>query len=180
MSLERRVRYDSGGGRIAPQWTAESALSYPRARLTAGLRLSMDPEDVPRAAPRIDGDTVAMASVSHRAPFAGTAFIRAEPNAAAFIRRRGGQLYIWIDGAGVKHVRTRPPRRPVDFRSVAGVSFVLQQGTIPGRARLDPLSGRTTKRCVGPVFVDVPRALVSVVEPPGNPQERCKDDSAPD
>jgi hypothetical protein len=51
--------------------------------------------------------------------------VRAEPDAAAFIRQRGGRLYIWIDGAGVKRVRVRPPRSKIEFCTVAANGFEL-------------------------------------------------------
>ena len=33
----------------------------------------------------------------------------ADPEAVAFIAEHGGRLYVYADGAGMKHVKTAPP-----------------------------------------------------------------------
>ncbi|MDQ1382157.1 MAG: hypothetical protein QOJ71_2876 [Actinomycetota bacterium] len=40
-----------------------------------------------------------------------TPSIEIHPGAVELIRDQGGCLYIWIDGAGMKHVRHQPPSR---------------------------------------------------------------------
>ena len=36
--------------------------------------------------------------------------------ATAYVRRRGGTAYVWLDGAQLVHARTKPPREEIDFR----------------------------------------------------------------
>ncbi len=54
---------------------------------------------------------------------------RVEASRAAIehIQRRGGNLYIWVDGAGVEYVRTRPPRRRREWHRLEASGFTLFQ-----------------------------------------------------
>ena len=43
-----------------------------------------------------------------------TPSIEVRPDAAKLIREKGGRLYVWIDGAGMKHVGQHAPRTAGD------------------------------------------------------------------
>jgi len=50
----------------------------------------------------------------------------ADPEAVSFIADRGGRLYVYADYAGMKHVRTDPPRgSSIRFEQVAADGFVM-------------------------------------------------------
>lgn len=42
------------------------------------------------------------------------------PDAAALIREKGGRVYVWIDGAGMKHVHPHPPHHIVAWNELPG------------------------------------------------------------
>ena len=44
----------------------------------------------------------------------------------AKLRKRGGNLFVWLDGAGMMHVRPRRPADPVRFESIETDDVVLQ------------------------------------------------------
>ncbi len=51
--------------------------------------------------------------------------LEADPDAVALVRRKGGRIFLWIDGAGVKHISTHPPRRRVVFDVLQAEEFAL-------------------------------------------------------
>jgi hypothetical protein len=55
--------------------------------------------------------------------------IVATPAAAAFVRERGGRLFVWLDEAGLKCVSTDPPEVERQFRPVyaSGLGFSLYE-----------------------------------------------------
>jgi len=55
--------------------------------------------------------------------------LEAAPDARNFILEHGGALYVWIDAAGMKHVRPRPPSAAVEFRAIRSRDIVLYEDT---------------------------------------------------
>lgn len=52
--------------------------------------------------------------------------VLADPEAVAFIAERGGQLYVYADAAGLKHVKTEAPDNPsLHFEQVNADGFVM-------------------------------------------------------
>jgi hypothetical protein len=52
--------------------------------------------------------------------------VSADPEAVAFITERGGRLYVYADGAGMKHVKTERPREAsVRFKQITADGFVM-------------------------------------------------------
>jgi hypothetical protein len=50
----------------------------------------------------------------------------ADPEAVAFIAEHGGRLYIYTDGAGMKHVKTEPPHNAsLRFEHVEADGFLM-------------------------------------------------------
>jgi len=50
----------------------------------------------------------------------------ADPDAVSFITERGGRLYVYADHAGMKHVRTEPPRDPsIRFEQIEADGFLM-------------------------------------------------------
>jgi hypothetical protein len=53
--------------------------------------------------------------------------ILAEDDVRAFIAEHGGNVYVWADDAGLKHVHLDPPQHEVDFTSFDADGFTLHQ-----------------------------------------------------
>jgi hypothetical protein len=53
--------------------------------------------------------------------------ILAEDDVRAFIAEHGGNVYVWADDAGLKHVHLSPPEHPVEFESFDGDGLTLHQ-----------------------------------------------------
>jgi hypothetical protein len=53
--------------------------------------------------------------------------IVADDEVRAFIAEHGGNVYVWADDAGLKHVHLEPPEHPVEFESFDGDGFTLHQ-----------------------------------------------------
>ena len=53
--------------------------------------------------------------------------IIADDDVREFIVEHGGNVYVWADDAGLKHVHLEPPRHDVEFESLQGDGFVLHQ-----------------------------------------------------
>lgn len=53
--------------------------------------------------------------------------IVADDDVREFIVEHGGNVYVWADDAGLKHVHLEPPRHEVAFESLEGDGFVLHQ-----------------------------------------------------
>jgi hypothetical protein len=45
---------------------------------------------------------------------------------AAALRKRGGILYVWIDGTGIAQARTAPPREAVSFVPISSDGWTVQ------------------------------------------------------
>jgi hypothetical protein len=59
--------------------------------------------------------------------------IEVHPDAAELIREKGGSVYVWADGAGMKHVHPHPPEHAVawDNFQVAGISVFIDRTIDP-------------------------------------------------
>jgi hypothetical protein len=44
---------------------------------------------------------------------------------AAALRERGGNLYIWLEGAGLPVARTVPPFEPIDYSTISDDGWVV-------------------------------------------------------
>ena len=53
--------------------------------------------------------------------------IIADEDVRAFVAEHGGNVYVWADDAGLKHVHLEPPGHPVDFESFDAGGFTLHQ-----------------------------------------------------
>jgi hypothetical protein len=51
--------------------------------------------------------------------------VEATRDAIDFIRDHGGRLFVWVDAAGLKHVRPHPPAGVVEFVQVPCTAFEL-------------------------------------------------------
>lgn len=51
--------------------------------------------------------------------------VEMSPATLAALKKRGGTLFIWLDGAGMIHVRTHEPRAMVTFEPIRGEDYVL-------------------------------------------------------
>src|SRR4051812_16924473 len=64
----------------------------------------------------------------------GEGLVEIGSDAAAFILHRGGRVYLWSDGAGMKRVRLHPPERVVPWREilVGDVVLLVDPAIAPG------------------------------------------------
>ena len=53
--------------------------------------------------------------------------ILADDDVREFIAEHGGNVYVWADEAGLKHVHLSPPDDPIEFESFDGDGFMLHQ-----------------------------------------------------
>jgi hypothetical protein len=53
--------------------------------------------------------------------------IVADDDVRRFIAEHGGNVYVWADDAGLKHVHLEPPHHAVQFESFDGDGFTLHQ-----------------------------------------------------
>lgn len=51
----------------------------------------------------------------------------ADEEAREFIAEHGGNVYVWANEAGLKHVALAPPGDPVEFASLDAEGFTLHQ-----------------------------------------------------
>ena len=51
--------------------------------------------------------------------------VEASTETAAELRKRGGNLYLWLNKTGMLQVRTKPPRAPVTFETIDGDGFTV-------------------------------------------------------
>jgi len=50
----------------------------------------------------------------------------ADPEAVSFIAEHGGRLYVYADAAGLKHVKTEPPREAsIRFEQIEADGFLM-------------------------------------------------------
>jgi hypothetical protein len=49
----------------------------------------------------------------------------ADPDAVEFVAEHGGEVFVWADDAGLKHVRVERPDNDVSFRSVPASDLSL-------------------------------------------------------
>jgi hypothetical protein len=53
--------------------------------------------------------------------------IDADEEVRAFVAEHGGNVYVWVDGAGLKHVHLEPPGHHVDFETFEDGDLTLHQ-----------------------------------------------------
>ena len=55
------------------------------------------------------------------------------PDAAEVIREKGGNVYVWADSAGVKHVHPHPPHHEVEWMTLHadGIDFYVDKSIDP-------------------------------------------------
>jgi hypothetical protein len=51
--------------------------------------------------------------------------VEASATTAAELRRRGGDLYLWLNKTGMLRVKTKPPRTPITFETIEGDGFTV-------------------------------------------------------
>lgn len=60
--------------------------------------------------------------------------LEVDPEAAAEVDRHGGSLYVWADGAGMKHTGYQPPRRGATREwtrlAAVGIEVFVDQGIL--------------------------------------------------
>ena len=55
--------------------------------------------------------------------------IVADDDARDFVVEHGGNVYVWVDDASLKHVHLEPPDHPVEFETFPGDGFTFHQDT---------------------------------------------------
>jgi hypothetical protein len=51
----------------------------------------------------------------------------AEPDVREYVLEHGGNVYVWANDIGLKHVSLSPPDEPMEFTSIDGDGFTLHQ-----------------------------------------------------
>ena len=53
--------------------------------------------------------------------------IVADPDVREYVLEHGGNVYVWANDAGLKHVALEPPDEPMEFETIAGDGITLHQ-----------------------------------------------------